>query len=47
MAEGRLIVSNTTPVINLAEIGRLDLLEGLLGKVVVPPAVVDELISKR
>jgi predicted nucleic acid-binding protein len=47
MAEGRLIVSNTTPVINLAEIGRLDLLEGLFGKVVVPPAVVDELISKR
>lgn len=47
MAEGRLIVSNTTPIINLAEIGLLDVLEGLFGKVVVPPAVVDELIAKR
>ena len=47
MAEERLIVSNTTPIINLAEIGRLDVLEGLFGKVVVPPAVVDELLAKR
>lgn len=47
MAEGRLIVSNTTPIINLAEIGRLDVLEGLFGKVVVPPAVVEELVAKR
>lgn len=47
MAEGRLIVSNTTPIINLAEIERLDVLEGLFGKVVVPPAVVDELVAKR
>lgn len=42
-----MIVSNTTPIINLAEIGRLDVLEGLFGKVVVPPAVVDELVAKR
>ena len=47
MAEERLIVSNTTPIINLAEIGRLDVLQGLFGKVVVPPAVVDELLAKR
>lgn len=47
MAEEGLIVSNTTPIINFAEIGRLDLLEALLGKVVVPPAVVDELLAKR
>ena len=47
MAEGRLIVSNTTPIINLAEIGRLDVLQGLFGKVVVPPAVVNELLAKR
>ncbi|MFU8893241.1 MAG: DUF3368 domain-containing protein [Luteolibacter sp.] len=46
MAEGRLIASNTTPIINLAEIGRLDLLGELFGKVVVPPAVVDELVVK-
>jgi len=47
MAEERLIVSNTTPIINFAEIGRLDVLEGLFGKLVVPPAVVDELLAKR
>jgi predicted nucleic acid-binding protein len=47
MAERRLIVSNTTPIINFAEIDRLDVLEGLFGKVVVPPAVVDELRAKR
>jgi predicted nucleic acid-binding protein len=47
MAQGRLIVSNTTPIINFAEIDRLDVLEGLFGKVVVPPAVVDELLAKR
>jgi len=47
MAEESLIVSNTTPIINLAEIDRLDLLEDLFGKVVVPPAVVDELRAKR
>ena len=47
MAQAGLIVSNTTPIINLAEIGRLDVLEFLFGKVVVPPAVVSELIAKR
>lgn len=47
MAGERLIVSNTTPIINFAEIDRLDVLEGLFGKVVVPPAVVDELLAKR
>ena len=47
MARKRLTISNTTPVINLAEIGRLDILEGLFGKVAVPPAVVDELLAKE
>ncbi|MCP5544216.1 MAG: DUF3368 domain-containing protein [Akkermansiaceae bacterium] len=47
MAEGKLIISNTTPVINFAEIGRIDVLEGLFGNVVVPPGVVDELCAKR
>ena len=47
MAQRRLIVCNTTPVINLAEIGHLGLLDQLLGKFSVPPAVVAELKAKR
>jgi predicted nucleic acid-binding protein len=47
MAEGRLIISNTTPIINFAQIDRLDVLEGLFGNVVIPPAVVEELRAKR
>ena len=47
MAEGRLIISNTTPIINLAEIGRLDILHGLFGSVTTPPAVVEELLAKQ
>jgi predicted nucleic acid-binding protein len=47
MAGQGLTISNTTPVINLAEIGRLDILDGLFGEVVVPPAVVDELLAKE
>lgn len=47
MAERRLILSNTTPVINFAEIGRIDVLEDLFGQVAIPPAVVDELSAKR
>lgn len=47
MAQGRLIISNTTPIINFAEIGRLGLLGELFGNVVVPRAVVDELLAKR
>lgn len=47
MAEERLIISNTTPIINFGEIGRLDVLQALFGKDVVPPAVVIELLAKR
>jgi uncharacterized protein len=47
MAEGRLIVSNTTPIINLSEIGRLDIMQEMFGKVVVPPAVISELLAKQ
>lgn len=47
MAEGSLIISNTTPIINFAEIDRLDVLQGLFGNVVIPPAVVEELRAKR
>jgi len=43
MARQRLIVCNTSPLINLAEIGRLDLLEMLPGEACIPPAVRDEL----
>lgn len=46
MAEGRLIICNTSPLINLAEISRLDLLLALPGKVCVAPAVADELRAK-
>lgn len=44
--ESLLIISNTTPLINFAEIGRMDLLEALFGSLVIPPAVVGELTGK-
>lgn len=44
--ESPLIISNTTPLINFAEIGRMDLLEALFGSLVIPPAVVTELSDK-
>lgn len=44
--EDTLIISNTTPIINFAEIGRIDLLESLFGTVVIPPAVEKEVRVK-
>lgn len=44
--ERPLIISNTMPLINFAEIGRMDLLEALFGALVIPPAVVSELTGK-
>lgn len=44
--ESRLIISNTTPLINFAEIDRLDLLSELFGTVVIPPAVEREVAAK-
>jgi predicted nucleic acid-binding protein len=38
-----IVVSNTSPITNLAAIGQLDLLRQLFGRVVVPGAVVQEL----
>jgi len=38
-----LVVSNTSPLSNLAIINRLDLLQEQLGTVVIPPAVQREL----
>jgi|AntRauTorckE6833_2_1112554.scaffolds.fasta_scaffold52994_2 predicted nucleic acid-binding protein len=46
MAEKRLIISNTSPIINLAEIGHLELFELLGDKVHIPGAVRDELCAK-
>lgn len=44
--ESALIISNTTPLINFAEIGRMDVLEALFGVVTITPAVRDELAAK-
>ena len=41
-----MIISNTTPIINFAEIGRMDLLAALFGNLVIPPAVKAELVAK-
>lgn len=38
-----LVVSNTSPVLNLALIGRLDLLQQQFDKIWLPQAVTDEL----
>lgn len=38
-----IIVSDTSPIINLAMIGRLDLLPALFGKVVIPQKVFEEI----
>ncbi len=40
------IISNTTPLINFAEIGRMDVLRALFGELVITPAVRDELTAK-
>ena len=43
-----IVVSHTSPVLNLARIGRLELLPLLYGEVLIPSAVYEELtISKR
>ncbi len=44
--EEPLIISNTTPLINFAEIERLDVLEAVFGRILIPPGVVDELQAK-
>lgn len=38
-----IVVSDTTPLISLLKIGRLDLLEKLFGNVIIPQAVYEEL----
>lgn len=41
------VVSNSTPIISLASIGRIDLLAQLFGQILVPRAVHDELKAKK
>jgi predicted nucleic acid-binding protein len=45
MSPGELVVSNTSPVLNLALIGRLDLLEAQFETVHTPDAVWNELTA--
>lgn len=41
-----IVVSNTSPIINLAAIGKLDLLKKCFGKIYIPPAVYNEITVK-
>ena len=41
------IVSNTSPILNLAKIGQIDLLQKLYETVLIPTAVYDELLDPR
>ncbi len=38
-----IVVSNTSPIINLATVGELDLLRRCYGKIIIPQAVYDEI----
>ncbi len=38
-----IVVSNTSPIINLAQIGRLDILEGLFTHIIIPSKVFEEI----
>ena len=40
-----IVVSNATPLIGLAKIGRLTLLQELFGTITIPPAVYDEVVT--
>ncbi len=40
-----IVVSNTSPITNLAIVGQLDLLRQLYRRVVIPPAVRDEMVA--
>ena len=41
------VVSNTTPIIALSSIGKLDLLHELFGEIIVPEAVYFEIKAKK
>lgn len=40
-----IVVSNTSPLSNLAAIGRLEILQQLYGRILIPPAVYQEIID--
>ena len=42
-----IVVSNATPIISLASIGRIDILRYFFDKVYIPQAVFDSLKAKR
>ncbi len=42
-----IVVSNTSPVLNLARIGRLELLHVLYQQVIIPSAVSEELVASK
>jgi len=42
-----IVVSDTSPLLTLARVGRLDLLQALYREVIIPPAVQRELIDER
>lgn len=41
------VVSNTTPIISLASINRLDILENLFGEIIIAEAVYSEIKAKQ
>jgi uncharacterized protein len=47
MAQPELIVSNASPLITLAKIGHVDLLEKLFGRIIIPQAVYDEVVIRN
>ncbi len=42
-----IIVSNTSPISNLASVGQLSLLQEIYGKILIPSAVREELLDER
>jgi len=40
-----IVVSDTSPITNLAAIGQLDLLQGLYNRIIIPTAVYDEMVN--
>ena len=42
-----IVVSNTTPIISLASIRRIDILKHLFGEIIVPQAVYNEIKAKK
>lgn len=42
-----IVVSDTTPLISLLKIDRIDLLERLFGEILIPQAVFDELTANE